>query len=228
MKLAIMQPYFFPYIGYFQLMNHVDTYVVYDDVDYIKGGWINRNYILVKNKAHLLTMSLHKAGSNRKINQIEIQSRDRLLKTIRQSYAKAPFFFEAYPVIEDIFRSRQTNLAYFLFESLSRLARYLDMDTRLILSSRMDKDDQLKGQDRVIDICRLLGANNYYNPIGGRGLYSRPEFEKNGIGLGFIKSEPIEYRQFGTGFVPNLSIIDVLMFNPRDRVKEFLHRFEVV
>lgn len=229
MKLGIMQPYFFPYIGYFQLINYVDTYVVYDDVNYIKGGWVNRNNILLNGKKHMVTLNLHKASPNKRINQIEIgKNQNKAIKTIQQSYPRTPFFKEVYPIIEAVLHLKQTNLALLLFESIVKIAHYLDCDTKFLLSSEIPKNNESKGQDKVLHICEILGANQYINAIGGMELYSQKQFEKKSIQLNFLKTGHIEYKQFQNEFIPNLSIIDVLMFNCKETVKKYLLKFELL
>lgn len=229
MKLGIMQPYFFPYIGYWQLLNYVDTYVVYDDVNYIKRGWINRNFILANGNKTLLTLQLKKASQNKLINEIEIGDNfNKKLKTISQAYSKAPFFDSIFPIIESLFMSSESNLAFFLFESIKKISEYLEIKTSILLSSSLQKDDSLSGQDKIVNICQKLEADTYVNAIGGQDLYSKNIFLENNIKLDFLKSNSIEYPQFYNEFIANLSMIDVLMFNSPGQIKEYLSRFELV
>jgi hypothetical protein len=229
MKLGIMQPYFFPYIGYFQLLNAVDAFVVYDDVNFIKQGWINRNYILSNGRRQLLTLQLNGASSFKPINQVRVGGNGgKLVKTIAQVYSKAPFFGEVFPVIECCLNDGEKNLAAFITSSLKRLAAYLEIKTKFMLSSLIDKDNSLKGTDRLLDICRILEADEYYNSVGGMELYSKDDFSRKGVRLNFIKPRDIEYRQASESFIPNLSIIDVLMFNSKDRAKDMLKEYELL
>jgi hypothetical protein len=229
MKLAIMQPYFFPYIGYFQLINAVDTFVIYDDVNFIKQGWINRNFILINDKKHFITLELKGASSSKLINQIQIGSnRNRLMKTVFQSYAKAPFFKNVFPIVEDSINYRENNLARYVLNSLQNIARYLDIGTKFLISSSIQKDNDLKGEKKVLHICKLLKVTEYINAIGGKELYSKEEFKKNNIDIYFVDSNEIIYKQFNDEFVPNLSIIDVLMFNEKEKVKGFLQDNELI
>lgn len=228
MKIAIMQPYFFPYLGYFQLMKAVEVFVVYDDVCYIKQGWINRNYIQIHGVKHLLTLSLKGASSFKLINQIAVGgNRDKLLKTICQSYTRAPYFGEVYPLVESCVNSEYDNLAQYLANGLLILAHYLGIRTKCILSSGIEKDTALKGQDKVLSICKALHANAYVNPPGGKTLYSPEDFRKNHVDLYFLIPKQIAYPQTGNEFIPNLSIIDALMFNSREEVKSFLTQYEL-
>lgn len=229
MKLGIMQPYFFPYIGYWQLLNYVDTYVVYDDVNFINKGWINRNYILFNGKRLLLTLHLKQASQNKLINEIEIgKNQSKILKTISHAYSKAPYFDSVYPLIEDIFLTDEQNLALFLLNSIQKIAYFLEIRTEIFLSSKIHKNNALKGQDKILEICTLLGANTYVNAINGRDLYESDIFEKREIDLYFLKSLEIEYKQFSNVFDKNLSIIDVLMFNSPQEVLNHLKKFDLL
>ena len=228
MKLAIMQPYFFPYLGYWQLINAVDKYVVYDDVAYIKGGWINRNNILVNGNPTLITLPLEKSSSFKKINEISIVNndiiKDKLLKTVQMAYKKAPFFEDVMYMISDLLK-HNSNIARLNYNTILKINEYLNINTEIILSSELQKDDSLKSQDKVIHICKELYADNYINAIGGQKLYSKEEFTKHNIKLNFIKMNELKYTQFNNDFVPNLSIIDVLMFNSPEQIKEMLDDF---
>ncbi|MEG0051019.1 MAG: WbqC family protein [Terrisporobacter sp.] len=232
MKLGIMQPYFLPYIGYWQLLNAVDQYVIYDDVNFIKGGWINRNNILINNEAKLFNIQMKGASSNKLINEIEVSSnqvwKKKFLKTIESSYSKAPFYKEVYPVIEDIINCEEVNLAKYIANSISKVCDYLNINTKLIISSDIEKNNELKAQDKVIEICTNLGATEYYNAIGGQELYSYSDFEKSGIKLSFLKTNMSEYKQFNGDFVGGLSIIDVMMFNSASDIKTKLEEYELL
>jgi hypothetical protein len=229
MKLAIMQPYFSPYLGYFQLINSVDTFVVYDDVNFMKQSYINRNSILLNGNCHLFSIPLENAGSNRKINEINLLVKPvKLLKTLEQGYKKAPCFETFFPVVKQILEYEETNLSLFIFHSLEILNNYMGIDTRMLLSSNIEKNNELKGQDKVLEICRILGADHYINAIGGQKLYEASVFKKKGITLSFIKMGSVEYRQFDDIFKPNLSIIDVLMFCPRDKLRYLLLNYILI
>ncbi len=229
MKLGIMQPYFLPYLGYWQLMNAVDTYVVYDDVAYIKGGWINRNNFLVQGKSKLFTFALDGAGSYKLINKIAIKDDfSNFRKLLQFNYAKAPFFKECMELAEKIISYDKSNLGNFLYNSIKVVADYLDFDTKIILSSEIEKGNSLKGKDKVIHICKLLGVDEYYNAIGGQELYDKNDFARSGIKLSFVKTKITPYKQLKNDFVPGLSILDILMFNPKERVNEMLNEFELV
>lgn len=229
MKLGIMQPYFLPYIGYFQLINAVDKYVIYDDVQFIKGGWINRNYILLNGEKHLINLLLSGASSNKKINEIQAQlNQSKLIKTIESSYKKAPMLEQVFPLFTKIIEFENLNLGRFLGNSLAEICKYLKIQTELVFSSELPKDNTLKGQDKVIGICKFLNANTYINAIGGQTLYNKSEFEKNNIKLNFLESKIKPYSQFKNEFVPGLSIIDVMMFNSVEEINLMLDNYSLV
>ena len=232
MKVAIMQPYFFPYIGYFQLINAVDTFVIYDDVNYIKKGWINRNNILVNGKIFLFTIPLKEVSQNKYINQISIDEHVNweidLLKTITLSYKNAQYFQQIFPLVQEIINQKEPNLAKNIKYSLDKICSYLSISTKIIISSDIDKDNDLKGQDKIIEICKKLGATNYTNAIGGKELYNKDVFLDNNIELNFISTNPIIYNQFKNDFIPWLSIIDVLMFNSVEQINDFLNKYELL
>lgn len=232
MKVGIMQPYFLPYIGYWQLLNAVDKYVIYDDVNYIKRGWINRNRILVGKEAKFITIKVKAASQNKLINELDIalEAKDRmiLLRTIEENYKKAPFFKEVFLVIEEIINYQEDNLAKFIEFSLRKICGYLNITTELILSSELKKDTSLRAEDKILEICKELNATEYYNAIGGQELYSVENFKKEGIELKFLETEKIEYEQFDNEFIPYLSILDLMMFNSVEKIKEDLEKYKLV
>lgn len=232
MKIGIMQPYFIPYIGYWQLINAVDKYVVYDDVNFIKGGWINRNRILIGGQVKYFNVPMVGASSNKLINEVEVNNNEKIiaknLRIIESAYKKAPFYNEVLPVIEKILKSNETNLALYIYSSLYEICKYLDIKTELILSSKLKKDNQLKAQDKVLAICKMLKATEYYNTIAGSDLYKDSVFQENGILLKFLQPQSIKYKQFDNVFVDNLSIIDIMMFNSKETVQSMLNMYSTV
>lgn len=229
MKLAIMQPYLFPYLVYFQLLGAVDAFVVYDDVNYIKGGWINRNFILARGDKQLITLPLAGASPNKLINVITVGNRpDKLIETIRQRYGKAPQFAAVYPLLEDILLQQEKNLSIYLDYQLRKICDYLGLYPKWYVSSALRKDKALRGQERVLAICDELSATHYINLPGGMTLYDRDAFARRDLRLSFIQPDPVRYRQFGNEFVPNLSIIDVMMFNDRKQCAGLLEEYELV
>lgn len=232
MKLGIMRPYFMPYIGYWQLMNAVDKYVIYDDVNFIKGGWINRNRILSNGEAKYFNVPMLGASPNKKINEVGVNNDAKLieknLRIIEGAYKKAPYYQDVNPLMEQILKCGKENLAEYIAESFRIICNYLDIETELLVSSSLQKDCELKGQEKVLSICELLGATEYYNAIGGQELYSFETFRDNGIELKFLNTEKIVYKQFEDEFQPNLSLLDMLMFNSKDEVKEYLNRYTLI
>lgn len=230
MKVAIMQPYLFPYIGYFQLINAVDIFVVYNDVNYIKKGWINRNAILVNNSRFQFTFPVLKVSQNAKINELklDLDSKNSFLKTIVSAYAKAPFFNVVYPLIEEIFQYKSTQLSDYLVHSLQKICSYLNINTQFVISSEQNISKELKGSDRIIAICKSLKAETYYNAIGGQELYYATDFQKAQLQLHFLQTNPMHYKQFDAPFISWLSIIDVMMFNDVDEIKKMLNNYTLL
>lgn len=223
MKVAIMQPYFFPYIGYFQLIHAADTFIVYDDVNYIKGGWINRNFILSQGEKRRITLELLGASPNRLINQIHIgNNRKKLLRTIRQSYSRAPYYKDVIHIVERILNLQDSNLSVFLDFSLRQICDYLGLHREWYISSRLKKDNTLRGQEKVIAVCKEVDAQQYVNMVGGKELYDHASFKEDGIQLSFLEPGIESYNQIGGDFTPNLSIIDVMMFNSQQKCREMV------
>ena len=229
-----MQPYLFPYLGYFQLIKAADKFVVYDDISFIKQGWINRNYILLNGAKHLITIPVQNISSNMHINQTMVSAmpfkwEQKLLNTIIQAYKKAPHFKEVFPMIETVITdSAGKSIAAMAAESMTSVMKYLSVKTELIESSSGYKNDHLKKEERVIDICKRENASQYINAIGGRDLYSKENFLAKNIKLNFIKHRPFVYQQFLHEFITGLSIIDVMMFNSVGDIAKMLNDYDLV
>ncbi|HCZ17208.1 MAG TPA: WbqC family protein [Accumulibacter sp.] len=222
MRLAIMQPYFLPYIGYFQLISAVDQFVVYDNIKYTKKGWINRNRLLQNGTDVIFSLPLKSGSDSLDVRERELAAdfrRDRLLNQFTAAYRRAPYFEQTYFLLDQIVRHDQANLFRYLHHSLVRTCEHLGIGTSIRVSSGIAIDHRLKGQAKVLALCTALGASTYVNAIGGIDLYSREAFRERDLDLRFIRSKPFEYPQLGDAFVPWLSIIDVLMFNPLDAVQ---------
>jgi len=232
MKLAIMQPYFLPYIGYFQLIAAVDLFIVYDNIKYTKKGWINRNRMLQNGKDVMFSLPLKSGSDYLDVRERELSTdfdRDKLLSQIRGAYGRAPCFAETFPLIEQIVRYEDGNLFKFIRHSIVRICEHFGIGTEIRTSSDVSIDHALKSQDKVLALCGSVGADTYVNAIGGRELYSKETFREKGIDLKFIQTKPFEYPQFGDPFVPWLSIVDVMMFNSRERISgELIGNFELV
>ena len=231
MTIGIMQPYFLPYIGYFQLMNAVDKYVIYDNIQYTKKGWINRNRILQNGKDVLITIPVEKGSDFLDIKDRCVSTnfdKKKLLNQIKETYRKASLFESVMPLTEDIINFDKSNLAAYIFNSIDQIRTYLNIDTEIVVSSTLNIDHSLKGQDKVITICKELQATDYYNAIGGQELYNAEDFGKENINLHFVSTNPIEYKQFKNEFVPWLSILDVMMFNPVDEIQRMLNNYKLI
>lgn len=227
---AIMQPYFFPYIGYFQLVAAVDLFIVYDNIKYTKRGWINRNRLLQGGEATLFSLPLKADSDFRDVREREIAtdfSPNKLLDRIGGAYRQAPYFAETFPLIEQVVRHADRNLFGFIHHSIVKTCEHLGIGTRIRVSSTIDIDHGLKSQDKVLALCHAVGANTYINAMGGTELYARQDFAARGIELKFLQSRKIEYPQLGGDFVPWLSIIDVMMFNPKIAVASMLDGYDL-
>ncbi len=225
MRVAIMQPYFFPYIGYFQLIGAVDLFIVYDNIQYTKKGWINRNRMLLNGKDVKFTIPVKGDSDFLDVRDREVAhdfNCEKLLNRIRGAYSKAPYFSDVFPLVEDVVRYEDSNLFCFVHHSIVKTCEHLGITTGILVSSDVPIDHNLKNQDKVIALCREVGASTYVNAFGGQELYSREAFQEIGIELRFIKSKPFEYSQFGETFVPWLSIIDVMMFNSLDVIRDYI------
>lgn len=229
MKLAIMQPYIFPYIGYFQLADAVDKFIFLDDAFFTKKGWINRNRIIVNKQIYLFSIPLKGISQNKRINELSLDNqndwRSKLLKTIEQAYRKAPCFDSVFGIVFSVLNGQHTSISDLAVDSVVSTAKYLGIDVEFERSANTFNNSEFKGKARIIDTCLRENARTYVNAAGGRELYSRSDFCENGIDLKFLKTLPYSYRQFGTGFEASLSIIDVLMFNDKDEAKTLLHSY---
>jgi len=231
MKIAIMQPYFFPYLGYWQLMQAADEFVAFDDVNYIKRGWINRNRILVNGKPSYFTIPVLAISQNRKINDHQIASgsewRTNLMKTLQHAYSKAPFYEETLDLVRGILFFPEDNLSKFLVHQLDSVAAYLDIDVKISHASERFHNQEMKGVERIIDMAKHARASMYINPPGARDMYEQDRFASQGLDLRILVPELREYPQRYPGFEPNLSLIDLLMEVGRESVKERLDDYEL-
>lgn len=227
MKLAIMQPYLFPYAGYFSLVGQVDKFVFFDDVNFIKAGWINRNRLLISGDIRYFTVPLSGASQNLKINEIKVQPRAtwqrKLLTSIEYSYSKAPNFRNTFDMIQEVLGVDDfDNIGQLAKRSVRICADRIGISTEFVESSAIYDNQDLSAADRLIDICQKEGANVYVNQPGGRSLYSADEFAANGISLEFNDSLLKEYKQFSGSFTPGLSVLDMMMFNTFEECKSLI------
>lgn len=234
MKLAIMQPYFMPYIGYFQLLNAADIFVIFDNVQFIKYGWIQRNRIVVNSQIKMFSLPIKKGPYEANINEKSLsfsewnRERRKLLIQLEHSYGKAPYFQNIFPFISNCILHDEQDLTKFICHSLEQIKSYLGIKTKLLIASDLDVDHSLEKQERILSICELLNANKYINSIGGQELYDFESFAGKGIKLQFLKSKPITYSQFTNEFIANLSIIDVMMFNDVPAIQKMLGHYDYI
>jgi hypothetical protein len=232
-NLAIVQPYLFPYIGYFQLIDAVEIFVLYDDVNFITRGWINRNKVLVNGKAKYLTIPCKDASQHKLINETQHalteNKRGKLLRMIRFSYSNAPFFDAVFPIVKNVLKFDSDYIVDLAEESVRATCNYLSIDTNIKLSSSNYDNVGLDRTKRILDICSKEKADRYINPPGGKELYKKSDFKAKGIELKFIEPELKKYPQFNHDFVLGLSIIDVLMFNDPQKIRtELLTAYKLV
>ena len=256
MKLAIMQPYFMPYIGYFQAINAVDKYILYDNLNFIKDAWVNRNRLLLRDGTiTTFSVPILAKSSYTKIVDIRIDNSQKwdqkVLKTIFLNYKKSAHFDEVFPLLEIILNTNYDFLSELNVGSIKSIADFLAIDTiieydnskyislednLLLLDnhdytpfSYLEKTKPIKKVARVIEICKEEGSTFFVNAIGGQSLYSREEFANYGIDLKFVQTDKeLRYNQFSHEFTPNLSIIDVLMCNGKARTKELLKQYTLI
>ncbi|TCT09059.1 WbqC family protein [Paralcaligenes ureilyticus] len=231
MKLAIMQPYFLPYIGYFQLIAAVDLFIVYDNIKYTKKGWINRNRMLRDGKDVVFSLPLKNDSDYLDVCARELAAsfdRTKLLKQLEGAYSRAPHFTRTRSLLEEIMLYQDANLFRYLHHSIIKVCEHLGIKTEIKISSDIDIDHSLKGQDKVIALCDAIGASGYINAIGGIELYSKEAFRDRGIDLAFLQTNPINYTQLDNTFVPWLSIIDVIMFNSPEEIGRILTNYKLI
>ena len=244
MKLAIMQPYFMPYIGYFQAMAAVDKYLLYDKVAFIKKGWINRNRIYIQNVGtQFITIPLKNKSSFTNILDVHIDNttdwRSKMLNLIYYNYKRSLFFDVVYPLMENSIKQSSELISEYNFVVLNQIATFLDINTPIELCTdpmyegieqqlATYDDSLLRKYDRIKFICQANNADNYINPIGGQELYDKQIFAQQGITLNFVQTQVIPYPQLAPEFIPNLSIIDVLMHNGKAGTKQLLNAYTLI
>jgi|AntAceMinimDraft_18_1070375.scaffolds.fasta_scaffold02570_6 hypothetical protein len=229
MKLAIMQPYFFPYIGYFQLINAVDTFVIYDDVQYIARGWINRNYFLRKDGKFLFTIPVAKYKQGAKINEVLINSdkwKEDLKKMLFYTYKRAPFYKKVLNSIENLFLIESDNLSEYCAKSIELVCQYVGVNTQLLFSSNI-KYDNFNKIKKINSILKNEKASSFVLPPGSKELYKSNDFIVPTSFL--IPNNDLNYLQFSKKrFESNLSIIDIMMFNSKKEIKKMLNEYSLI
>ncbi len=225
---AVMQPYLFPYLGYYQLAKSVDEFVFFDDVNFIKRGFINRNSILKQSEAVRFTLPVQKASQNRLIkDHYFTEDSSGVLSQLREAYAGAPQFSAVFPVVQSVLDDVDRSVVNITANSVKSIFEYLGLSKSFSLSSSIAKSDTSRGQDKIVEICCAKDASVYVNAIGGKDLYDSAAFSSHGIELKFIRMLDKPYAQPARPFVPNLSIIDALMNCTKAEVVELLGAFEL-
>jgi WbqC-like protein family/Acetyltransferase (GNAT) family len=231
-RMAIMQPYLFPYIGYFHLIAASHRYVFYDDVNFITRGWINRNRILVDGKDYLFTVPVSKASQNRLIMETPIAIdkawKDKFARTIAQAYRRAPYFEAVAPLVTEVFAPDHASIGDLAINSITSVCQYLGIEFNWTRSSVCSPHTKgIDRADRLIEIVKSEGYHRYVNAPGGMELYTKEYFKAHDVELGFVESKPVEYTQFSNTFVPALSIIDVLMFNDPSTIRALFKKYAI-
>jgi hypothetical protein len=224
--VAIMQPYFLPYIGYFQLIAEADAFIIYDQIKYTKKGWINRNRMLRNGADVMFTLPLAHGADALDVVQRELAADfqpTKLLQQWRGAYAKAPYFDETFAMLQRVMACESRNLFHFLDHAVRAVCAHLNITTPITVSSQLPVDAALRAEQKVLALCNAMGATRYINGTGGMALYDRAQFAQHGITLEFLRPKPLDYAQFGAPFVPWLSIVDVLMFNGRAATEALVH-----
>ena len=211
MKIAIMQPYFAPYLGYFQLIKEVDLFIFYDDVNFITRGWINRNYITINNDLKKFTIPLKKPSQNKLINEIEVnwdcKEMKKLIKTFEYNLKNKP---KANYIINKVIESKPTTISDMAILSITLICKELGIKTKFEKSSNLN---YTKTKDKVlnlVEICKENGFSNYGNAEGGQKIYTKKEFSDHGINLQFLK---------GTSTPSLLEIMDKI--DIKDELKKY-------
>lgn len=230
-----MQPYFFPYFGYFSLINSVDKFVLYDNVKYTKKGWINRNRLIFNNKISTFSVPLKKSSDflsikekNVSCDKNSIKHIGKSLNQIETNYKKEKFFDVVFPIIEKAYSYKSNNLFDFLHHSLNQVLSFLGIETEIIVSSELLVDEKLKKQEKVISICKELNCSIYVNPIGGLNLYNSEDFIKKGIELKFFSSTNIFSDKNRINNDEYLSILDLMMCIDKRKIINELQNFELI
>jgi len=228
MKFAVMQPYLFPYLGYYQLVYAVDKFVFYDDVTYIKGGYINRNNICSNGMPQRFTIPVPGMSSNILINKLSFDRNvKKQLKSIEQAYAKAPFFKDVFPIVRSVFTAEQRNVEYICRLSITKVMDYLHIDKSYYYSSELCYERHVPAANKLVNMSKTLDSNEYINSPGGKSLYDKGYFLEHKIKLNFIEIGDYKYNQNSNVFVPHLSMIDILMWNSRDEIIELLKKYKL-
>ena len=229
MTLSGNQPYLLPYLGYWQLIHAADRFLIADDYDFIKAGWVNRNRILLNGAPYYLRVEMVEHTPSRLIMDKRVAMKpawlNDKLRTLEMAYHRAPFFAQGYALAERILTNPERNLSLFLEHSIREVCAYLGITTPISRSSELTGNSRFRREERIYDFCARLGADTYINLPGGQKLYDYGAFAAHGIRLRFIQPILKPYKQFGDRFVERLSILDAIMFNPPDALHAMLDDF---
>ncbi len=239
-----MQPYFFPHIGYFQLIHAVDRFFLYDNLDYSRGGWINRNRILVvRGRPTFLSVPIRGRKITKTIRDTILLEdphwRLSLQRSIHTCYSRSPYFRETLQLVEEILFLETSSLAEINKRCITGVCNHLGVDTEILTDStpfdalefelrQRPGTDPIRKVTRAIELCRALGADVFINAIGGRALYDKEVFARHGVRVFFVQTRPHTYPQRAATFHPSLSIIDVLMNCGRDGTRRLLGEYDLV
>lgn len=231
MILGIMQPYFFPYLGYFDLINCSDQWVVFDTAQYIRHGWVNRNRILhPKESWQYIIVPTKKSSREEKISNILINAetdwKRKILGQLQHYKKTARYFKETIGLVEECISIAETNLSRLNTAILAKVCAHLGIPFNFEFFSEMALElGPVDGPgDWALRISQALGASEYVNPPGGRQIFDPQKFQELGIKLTIREIPPLEYSCRKYEFIPGLSIIDVLMWNSPEQIKDFLDR----
>lgn len=235
MKIAIMQPYFFPYLGYFALIKHTEQFILFDTPQFIRHGWIERNQILKPDGELLyIKVPLKKHSRETPINKIEINNnekwREKILAQLIPYKKKAPYYKDVINLINSIFNLKSESIAELNYISLLETCKYLGINTPITIWSKMDVQiEKVNAPDEwALKICKAIKADVYYNPTGGMSFFDINKYKNEGIDIFFLKYVPETYNQITDKFVPFLSIIDVMMFNSPEKINSLLENYELL
>lgn len=233
MTAAIMQPYFFPYLGYFSLIKESDLFILFDTPQYIRHGWINRNQILNNHgKPFYIMVPLMKMKRETPINQMIIRNNEnwqqKLFEQLKVYKNKAPFYHQVTEMLQNVFGKTTDSIVTLNYNAIKEVCSYLDITTPIKIFSEMELDiqDVHAADEWALNICEAIGATNYINPIGGLDFFDQKKYSERGIDIKFLKHLPVEYSQFENEFIPHLSILDVLMFNDPNKIQDLLGDFK--
>ena len=224
MIVAIHQPEYLPWLGFFKKMMNAELFVFLDDVQFRKKGWQNRNRIRINDGTTLLSIPVH-THSYPKINEVTIDNEKnwsiRHKKSILYNYARAPYFDEIKDFIESIFEKKFQYLVDLNTEIIKFIMNELEIKSKIVFSSELEISK--KGSDRVLDICKAVGADHYITgTFWAESNLRVEEFKKSNIDVEFQKFQHPIYKQIHGEFIPEMSIIDLLFNEGRKEAKKIL------